>query len=344
MELYEREFLISRIRARYIPIKVDNKRVKVYHPNIDIKLLSEQLYIHAYKKAIKNGLFDDDDIYNILVMNDLWTEEDEKNYNDVVPKHIEYWKKELYRSTLKSNTRENIRKYLATAKKEYVRLNNMRHHFDHMTCNGYASYVKNMFIISKTTKYRGKRVDWKNFDLNKVMSLYYENMLSQDIIRELARTHPWASMWSSLKTNGKIFDNTDLTSEQQSLISWSSMYDNIHESPDCPTDEAIEDDDMLDGWLLIQKEKRDKDRKKQEVENATSSKIANADDIFIMAETPDDAKKIALLNDQRAQKVKKQRLSQINEQGVVPEQRLSDVKQKQRMLAQQAYIKQVKGK
>jgi hypothetical protein len=63
-----------------------------------------------------------------------------------------------------------------------------------------------------------------------------------------------------------------------------------------------------------------------------------------MAETPDDAKKIALLNDQRAQKVKKQRLSQINEQGVVPEQRLSDVKQKQRMLAQQAYIKQVKGK
>ena len=173
MELYKREFLISRIRARYVPIKVDNKRVKVYHPNIDIKLLSEQLYIHAYKKAIKNGLFDDDDIYNILVMNDLWTEEDEKNYNDVVPKHIEYWKKELYRSTLKSNTRENIRKYLATAKKEYVRLNNMRHHFDHMTCNGYASYIKNMFIISKTTKYRGKRVDWKNFDLNKVATDYF---------------------------------------------------------------------------------------------------------------------------------------------------------------------------
>jgi hypothetical protein len=344
LEFYKRDFFISRIISGYIPITIDKKRFKIYGGNNNVNVYAKKLYIEFYDKAVNNGLLEDFDIYELLICNGIWTEEDENNLKEVLPKHIEYWKKELYQSVLKSNTRDSIRKYLAKAKEEYNRLYNIRHLYDHMTCAGFANYVKKMFTVSKTTKYRNKPVDWKCIDLNKVMYFYHKNLLDSDNIRMLSRTSPWNSFWPALKINGRIFKNTYLTDEQQSLISWSLMYDKIHDSIDCPSDEIINDDDMLDGWLLIQKEKREKEKKKSELENVTNSKIGNADDVFIMAETLSDAKNINLLNDHRGSKIKKQRLQQIDKDGIVPEQRLKDVQQKQRMLLQQAYTQQVKGK
>ena len=35
---------------------------------------------------------------------------------------------------------------------------------------------------------------------------------------------------------------------------------------DCPTDDVIKDDDLLDGWFVIQAKKREKDRLEKEFE------------------------------------------------------------------------------
>jgi len=344
MELYRREFLISRIKSGVICVRINKKKFVVHNPNVNTIFFANELYVNEYEKAVEEGLFLDHDIYDLLIANDMWSEQNEKELNEIVPGHIEYWKIELYNSILKSNTRKTVRKYLEVAKKEYSRLYTIRHCFDHMTCAGYASYVKNMYLISKCTRYKNKKVDWNKYDLNVIMNSYYNSLLDSDTIRILSRTTPWSTMWSSLKTNGRIFENINLTSEQQVLISWSNMYDKIYESPDCPPDEVIEDDDMLDGWLLIQKKRRDEERKKQEVKGATNSKIDNADDIFVLAETFEDAKKIDLLNDPRGKQVKQQRLNQIKKKGVVAEQELNDVQRKRSMMMQQAYIQQVKGK
>jgi len=344
MELYKREFLISRIRAGYIPIDLENKRLIIYHPDLDTLLAAQELFIREYEEAVEEELFQDSDVYKLLIDIDLWSEQKEKELNEIIPGHIEYWKIELYRSILKSNTRETIRKYLKTAKEEYGKLYQIRHSFDHITCFGYASYVKNMFIISECARCKNKRVNWKTFDLNKVMSLYHENILDSDAIRALARSYPWSGLWPTLKINGKIFENSELTSEQQTLISWSVMYDRIYESPDCPPEEVIEDDDLLDGWLLIQKRQREADKKKHEIENVANKKIGNADEIYLMVETPQDSQKVELLNDVRAAQIKQQRLKQIKEKGNVLEQQLADVKFKRAMEIQQAYVNKVKGR
>lgn len=344
MELYKREFFISRIRSGYIPLEVGGKRLIVRHPSIGVVLRSNEIYIEGYERAIEEELFDDDDVYNLLVAIGLWSEKQEKELEKIVPDHIEYWKIELYKNILKSNTRITIRKYLDTAKNELNRLYNIRHSFDHMTCAGYASYAKNLFLISRCTTCNNKRVDWVKFDLNRVMGLYHQNLLDADTIRVLARSSPWSGMWPVLKANGKIFNTTNITTEQQALISWSSMYDKIYESPDCPPEEVIEDDDMLDGWLLIQKRQRDADKKKHEIENISNKKIANAGEIFLVAETPQDAQKIDLLNDPHAAQIKKQKLQEVKNRGSVLEQQLTDVKRKRAMQIQQAYINQVKGR
>ena len=344
MELYRRDFFIARIRSGYIPIKVDGKRLIIHSPGKDVSLWASELYIEEYEKSLEEELLDDDDIYHLLVLNNLWSEQKEKELEKIVPGHIEHWKIELYQNILKSNTRVTIRKYLEAAKTEYGRLYNLRHSLDHMTGTGYASYVKNMYIITQCARYKKKKVDWATIDINKVMNVYHGSLLDSDTLRMLARSQPWSSLWPTLKTNGRIFDNTNLTTEQTSLISWSTMYDRIYESPDCPPEEVLEDDDMLDGWLLIQKRQRETDKKKHELESSLNKKVGNADDIFLVVETPEDALKIDLLNDERAKRVKRQRFKEITEKGSVLEQQLSDVKLKQNMQFRQAYVNQVKGK
>lgn len=343
MNFHERDFFISRLRAGYIPITVDRKRILIYQPTLEISLEANERMLKAYEQAKDEELFNDDDIIDLLIINDLWSNAKEHEYNEVLPKHIEYWKMELYKTILKSKSRENIRKYLSTAKEEYSNMASIRHMYDYLTCNGYATYVKNMFIISKCAKINGKRVNWHNIDLNKVMNTYYSNILDSSSLRLLSRTSPWVSIWSVLKLGGRIFKNDILTNEQQGIVSWSIMYDKIHECPDCPPDDVIEDDDMLDGWLLIQRKQREDERKKQEVQGVVSGKIGNADEIFIPAESKEDARKIDLLNDARGNKIKRQRLQQIKEQGIVKEQNLHDMKLRQSMQMQQEYARQLKG-
>jgi hypothetical protein len=344
MELYKREFFISRIRSGYIPVKLNNKRFLVYHPSNDILLEAQELYIEAHDLAIEEELFDDDDILTFLIAAGLWSDTKETELEKTLPEHIEYWKIELYNNVLKSNTQATIRKYLTVAKEEYAKAYSLRHSLDHLTCAGYASYIKNMFIISKSTRYKKKPVNWQAVDLNQIMNLYHQSLLDADTIRMLSRSHPWTNMWQTFKVNGKIFQNTNLTVEQQSLISWSIMYDRIYESPDCPTEAIIEDDDMLDGWLLVQKRHREAQKNKQAIESSLSSKLGNADDVFLMAETVQDAKKIALLNTDQANRVKEQRIKEAKMKGEVLEQQLSDVKMKRSMQIRQAYVNQVKGR
>jgi hypothetical protein len=343
MEPYKRDFFIARIRAGYVSVKMDGQRFLVGNPDKHIALCSQELYLEAYEKAEDEGLLTDEELLDWLVRQGIWSEENEKNYQKVVPEHIEYWKIELFNSSLKSNTRKTIRKYLKAAKDEYERLGRIRHYYDYTTIDGYATYVKNMYIISNSTTLDNQLVDWQQYNLATLMSKYHHELLSPEDVRELARTAPWTGLWSVLKSTGRIFEG-DLTIEQQSLLSWSIMYDRIRESHDCPSDSVIDDDDMLDGWLLVQKRKREAEKNKQEIESSLSDKMRNADDVFIMAETAADAQKIDMLNPQHAKRIKSQRLQHVKEQGLVREQEFKDVQQQRSMDMQRAYIQRVKGR
>jgi len=342
MELYKRDFFIARIRAGYVPVNVDGARFVIHHPNADLALQAQEQYIQAYEQAQNEGLMSDADLLNSLIIQGIWSDKKEQEYQKIVPGHIEYWKIELYQSLLKSSSRKKIKKYLAAAKEEYDRLSHIRHYYDYTTISGYANYVRSMFLIEQCTKHDGQPVDWKQYDLSIVMGQYHTVLLGADDVRELARTPPWSGLWSTLKASGTIFSG-ELTAEQQSLMSWSIMYERIYESPDCPGDEVIEDDDMLDGWLLLQKKKREADKKKQEVEGMLGGKIQNADEVYIPVETAGDAQKIDLLNPPQINTIKKQRIRQVQNQGVVKQQEFKDVQQKRSMQMQQAYNQKVKG-
>lgn len=318
-----------------------NKRILIYTPDKHINLLASEVFMEAYEDA-EDILFDEEELLNFLILQNIWNDEDEENYKKTLPKHIEYWKIELYKNVLKTNTRNEIRKYLSAAKKEYLRLHKTRNMYAHMTIDGYAAYVKNMFIVYECAKIDNKKIDWSKFDINHIMNQYYSSLLSSEKIRILSRTTPWINMWPSLQKNGRIFDDVNLSQEQYSLISWSNMYDRIRESPECPTEEVINDDDMLDGWILLQSEKNRKEKQQHEI--TSNSKINNADEVFLVAQTKEDAQKIDELNSNYTRKIKKDRMSKVNKQGKVKQQEFNDIKQKFRMQMQQAFSQQMKGR
>ena len=97
---------------------------------------------------------------------------------------------------------------------------------------------------------------------------------------------------------------------------WSRMYDNVYESMECPTDDVIEDDDMLDGWFILQRKKREKDKAEQEIQSQTNNqKISQSAEIFVFADNKESAKKINETNSVHSQAVKKQRMAVIQSKG-----------------------------
>ena len=126
--------------------------------------------------------------------------------------------------------------------------------------------------------------------------------------------------------------------DQKNLLAWSTMYDNIYESPDAPSEDVINDDDLLDGWTILQKKKREREKAQAELEAKMGDKAQGAGEIFLMAGSKNDAERIETMNDVNATMTKKERLHTIRKSdGPVNQQDLPDEKLKIRSQLNQQY-------
>jgi hypothetical protein len=323
------------------------KGLKICSPSLDIRYEGNIVY-QEYLDYARFETYRDEDIYDILIMNGEWSEEDETMLNVTLPKDIVTFQKELYNSAFKSETRNQIRKYLKAARDEMLRLYTIRHKYDSFTNEGVASFVRYKFLVENSTyDSDGKLYKFdKYIPISKVLKHYNETVILPEEIRVISRTHPWVNMWSSAKANGSVFPNSgiEITSQQELLIMWSKMYDGIQESPDCPPKKILDDDDMLDGWLAIQQEKRESDNNQHLADSfSANSRISNAQEVYLIAETVDDAKEIDDMNSARALAVKKSRMNTLTQQGEINHRDFSDVQQQTRIQAANAYNEARKG-
>lgn len=330
MEHYEREFFISRIDAGYIKYHCDDGKIlHLQSPKKKDVYDANEIYVDTLKESSFMGVPFADDILAHLVREGIWTEQMQSDL-DVLPDNIDKLKIELFNAAYKSNIRKKIRAYLTVSKEELVKLNDIRHSLDYMTCEGIASFAKWQHIVSASVTYEDNITpyDWEEESLAELMAFYQKCNFTEVQIRELARSEPWSSLWVVRKANGTIFP-APMTIDQQSLIIWSNMYDNIHESPDCPHETVLSDDDMLDGWLLIQRKKREKEQTQKRGQELTSnSKINNSQEIFVPAETQQDAKLIADMNEMYGNVVRKSRLNKVESEKEVKFGAFGDIKRR----------------
>jgi hypothetical protein len=125
----------------------------------------------------------------------------------------------------------------------------------------------------------------------------------------VARSEQWKAIWNSNKNNLFNKASYDLSDEQKTLISISNMYDRIYEHPECPGEDVLNDDDILDGWMIYQRNKAVKIIK-QNSSQELANKHKNAKEIFVVA-NKEDVNDILDLNSGLSSSIIKQRRNMI---------------------------------
>jgi hypothetical protein len=330
MKHHEREFFIGRIRSGKIRIKFNNNILHILPPTFDTIMESCEVYNDIYEKSYVDGIMDEFENLDFMIEHGLWSYEEDEKIN-LLQKDIERLKIEIYNSRNNDKLKKTIRAYIRGGEKQLSELNQKKHQYYYNTREGIATTEKTAFIIKNTTYLGDKLYDFSEIPINYIIDEYHHSFLSEKDCRELARTEPWKSLWIIKdKVNLNLFNNppnTDLTYNQKNIVIWSQMYDNVQESLECPSKDVIDDDDMLDGWFLVQSKKREKEASEKEFEsNTKSDKIKNSSEVFVMAQDKNAVEKIDNMNNVHAQAVKKQRFNLVKQLGEAQQHQFTDEK------------------
>ena len=343
MKPYEREFLIARIYNGYLTYESKaGYDLHIHSPTAKEIYDSKKLFQEAYNMAIVENILTEEDIREILRESNLWTGKHEELLKKIQD-DIDKLKVGIFRSGFKKQIQSRLRKTLRSAEEKLTELITKKYMYTFVTCEGHAATEQLKWIVQHTTRHiDGSQYNWEHDHLNDVVRFYQREQLSDKDIREVAKNNEWRHVWSCSKIEGNIFGRSgyEMSTDQKTLITFSSMYDNVYESMDCPSDSVIEDDDSLDGWFITQRQKRDQQMKEAGMEDMVSNH-GNANEIFIMT---DDAKSVYELNDPVSKGIIKSRKEQVEEQGEVKYQNFGDVKRDIQMKASKQFSQTLKSR
>ena len=274
MKQHEREYFVTRIRAGFCLVRERGLNLKILTPSIQQSYESSEVFNDAYNKAYADGIMDEEDMHLWMIEHGLWSDDDDERIKGL-EKDIENMKVEIYNARNYEEKRERIRLIIRAGEDQLHEMRMKKAAYNTNTCEGIASLEKWKWIIENCTLMNGKPYNFEELSIDYVLHAYQGRELGVD---------------------------------QKNMVIWSIMYDNIHESLECPRDDVLEDADMLDGWLITQRKKNEKDKAEAEFEGSTSNeKIKNSDEIFVMAGNDKDKERVEGLNDLAGTMVMKQR-------------------------------------
>lgn len=350
MQSWEREYHVARIVAGKTRIRWGRVVLYVVGNTREQKYRAAEIYRDARSDAEYDGALSETDLMDILQKNGIWTT-DRESESKAVADDIENGKVGLFENRLRSNAKLTIRTTLKKLRERQRELEHIRHCMDHITIDGLAATARFRYLVA--TSLRGEDGQ-PYYDADGVVDAVVEKLAAQRLaeadFRDIARNEPWKSLWGTREAMGDgLFGvaSTDATDDQRNLTIWSLIYDNIKEYPDAPADDIIVDDDMLDGWMIIQRRKRENQAASQQANAIGNARIRDSDEIFVVADTVDDAREIEKMNDVVAQSAKRERMAHLKRQGVVSEAAMPDQARRIQMEFNQleaAKLRQMRGK
>lgn len=341
------ENLLYRIIQGRLRLSFLGPDIYLYEPDNDILEESYDIYKEAYDEAYFSGTYIKEELKEVLFNNEMWSPEDDekaKKAEEEIERLKVYAYENWYNVPLLKGAKAGIRNHEHIYKKYKSRF----HLLDHISCEGVASLAKSVWIVSKTIKNRSaETIDSSDMPLTKIMEYYNNKAITSSEFRYIARNDPFRGMWVSGKRHSGVFNKAaiDLTRDQLSLCQFSSMYDNVNESSESPPQDVIDDDDCLDGWFIVQRREYEKNKNKREMEQRLgNSKIANSQEVFLMAQDGHTAKKINDMNNVVGKSIIANRNAQIDSAGQVKHTQLSDVRQDLSAQRHQQAMQKIRGK
>jgi hypothetical protein len=317
MNSYEREYFVSRIRSGVYYVKLEGILVKILTPTIEDEFLSNEVFKESYEQAQMDSIFTEEEMWEWMKERDLWSEEKDEKVEGI-QKDLDKLKVGIFEDRNDEGRVDMIRKYLRAGETSKSELVAEKNELFSKTCEGLASQDKALALFERCCFIGSEPLDCENVDVSSLFYDYNRMLLNETQLRELARNDPWRLCWI-MKDHSAIFkniENRELSPDQKGVLVWSNMYDNIQESMDCPTEDVINDDDMLDGWFILQRQKQESERTKAEMEKRSNSKIANSSEILIVTNSKKEAESIHSMNGIHSDTVRKQRLATAKKKGV----------------------------
>jgi hypothetical protein len=319
-----KDTLLHSLLTGKLRIKVGSHYYYLTHPDQDIRILALIEQENCLHKLRFEPWLNEQSMEALLINRGIITSGTEQQLSSL-SKRLEDLKVDLYNSKFKTANELKIRKELGLVREKMVEVERKRNSLYYMTIEGYAARQKLMIILGGTLRCEiSGRLVYPNLgdlDYTFLDNVAHQKSLNEPTdseIREIARTNPWRSLWSFGKPNPLNKDILDLGEYQQALYMYSHLYDNIRESMDCPTDSIINDDDLCDGWLIIQSRKADKEkeeRQNEQVVGPAKAKNSNAAEVFIPVSTPEQVQAVQSMNSVGSKIVLAQRKKVIETRG-----------------------------
>lgn len=299
-------YLLHEIISSKKTLFYKNQRYTLTNPSLDIILEADLIYNQNYD----NHLYDDrflnlENITNDLVRYDIFLPANEEQIK-IQNKELDSFKKTLFRQYQDIKNRNKIRLRIKLLKKSLNRLYSLKHYLDFLTLDKYCENLRYEYIIAHTLYIHDSNelvfdyANLQNVDIdffNGIIDTISNSLIDISTLKQIVISEYWKNIYTNNTHNIFPHPAVEYTEEQKSLINLSKMYDNIYQHPECPDDDIIADEDALDGWMLIQKDKIKKEKLKSGVNSRMSSKVAKSNHVFIpSSEAPDEIQDIIALS------------------------------------------------
>jgi hypothetical protein len=317
MESYEKEYFLSKILLGYKIVEYKDLVLHIHPPNIKQNFLAQKIFKETYEEALLSGVFTRKEMLDFMIGQQIWSEDNENLLKKNL-KSMEDAKVGVYENFGIVGKREAYREKIREIENDQKRLYTIKHQNDHADCQGLATFARWNWLIENTTTYEdGTPYDFYKLDVGRVLRLSNQEELETSEYREIARFNKWQIIWGNSGSNPeRVFNRpaTQLTTEQQELVSWTKLYDNIGEATEPPPDEVVNDDDALDGWLISTRRKREKLLKQQKLDGLLD-KHQGADEVMLMANTREEVEEVYGLNDGESRMAVKSRMEELENSG-----------------------------
>ena len=324
------EHYVNRILSGKLLFSYKNRLYTLLYPNITLRYKASLLYESIINDEKYNEWITVNNLEKYMEYLGVWNREMAEFMNHS-PKQLESLKVSLYQNRLNSALTKKNRQQISYLRTKMNSVSQTKQYFYNQTVEGFAESIKHEFIIVNTLYYKKNKV-FNKFKSNNNSSNDFNNLVTEinnytldtSIYRSIARSDFWRSFWNINKNN--IIDKPicEWTDEQRTLASYTSMYDGVYEHHDKPNDSVIEDDDMLDGWLIHQRKEYEKSKQENSLLN-NNNKLAKAQEIFIFTDTQEGIKEITEMNSQEALLDIAQRRHSIEKNGEINQSSLIDV-------------------
>lgn len=336
----DREEKLRQIISGFFHFKYNGKLYRYIEPSNSF--YSEiSFYVTDLDLELKrSGFLSADDEKKILIERGLWSESSEKEL-EKCRIDIDKLREEKPKYRFQSKHLKVVESTITALETKIKDLEEVRGSMYSNTIEYQKLYRINILLLSQSVRNLDGSYVWSSVeDLEQNLSAPEADLILRAIggrsklstkdIRDIARNEPWRTVWrTSTKTGTPLFTRPlcEMTKHQYELCYWSNVYDSVYESADYPGQSVVDDDEALDEWFIEQNKKHNPNSKSAD-NKIKNSKIANASEVFIKVDTPEDAQKVyEEMNDDSSKRIIQKRSKIIEEKGHVSEDQLPDVKE-----------------